>query len=258
MKNILPFFFFFLFLLHAWGKDDLTVHPIPDEERERLDLDPFYQKRVMVDGFSIVGSKKVSDYALSEAGYIIRQMMGERDELLAKMDAGKTRLAIMASDEYTTDVPEHSHLYPSLYWDKRARGLGADSRSESPCVSCGEENLIEMPGDPYETENILIHEFAHAIHEMGLNALDPTFQDRLDDVFAKATTEGLWKSTYAATNVMEYWAEGVQSWYGSNRQNDFEHNHVNTRKELQAYDPALAKLIEEVFGKRKWVYRKPS
>ena len=106
MKNILPFFFFFISLLHAWGKDDLTAHSIPNEERERLDLDPFYQKRVVVGGFSIVGSKKVSDYALSEAGYIIRQMMGERDELLAKMDAGKTRLAIMASDEYTTDVPE--------------------------------------------------------------------------------------------------------------------------------------------------------
>ncbi len=258
MKNILPLLLATLFVTPSWAKDDYTVRPIPENERKRLELDAFYQKRVVVGGFSIVGSKKVSDYALSEAGYLIRQMMGDRDDLLAKMDARKTRLAIMARDEYTTDVPEHSHLYPALYWDKRARGLGADAESKRPCVSCGEENLIEVLGDPYETENILIHEFAHAIHIMGLNALDDTFQDRLDDVFDKAIKKGLWKGTYAATNVMEYWAEGVQSWYGSNRQNDFEHNHVNTRKELQAYDPALAKLIEEVFGKRMWVYRKPS
>ncbi len=258
MKTILPLLLT-LFVVHSTeAKDDLTARPIPDDERARLDLDAFYQKRVVVGGFSIVGSEKVSDYALSEAGYLIRQMMGKRDDLLTIMDVNKTRLAIMASDEYTTDVPEHSHLYPPLFWDKRARGLGADSDSERPCVSCGEENLIELPGDPYASENILIHEFAHAIHEMGLNTIDSTFQERLETIFANAIKKGLWKGTYAATNEMEYWAEGVQSWYGSNRQNDFEHNHVNTRKELQAYDPDLAKLIEEVFGIRKWVYRKPS
>jgi len=114
MKTILPLILPFLFITPSWAKDDYTVRPIPQNERTRLDLDAFYQKRVVVGGFSIVGSKKVSDYALSEAGYLIRQMMGDRDDLLAKMDANKTRLAIMARDEYTTDVPEHSHLYPAL------------------------------------------------------------------------------------------------------------------------------------------------
>ena len=137
MKTILPLLLA-LFVVHSTeAKDDLTARPIPGDERARLDLDDFYQKRVVVGGFSIVGSKKVSDYALSEAGYLIRQMMGRRDDLLTIMDVNKTRLAVMASDEYTTDLPEHSHLYPSLYWDKRARGLGANSDSDRPCVSCG-------------------------------------------------------------------------------------------------------------------------
>ena len=57
------------------AKDDLTVRPIPEEARKRLDLDAFYQKRVVMGGFSIVGSKDVSDYALSEAGYLIRQIV---------------------------------------------------------------------------------------------------------------------------------------------------------------------------------------
>ena len=39
-----------------------------------------------------------------------------------------------------------------------------------------------------------------------------------------------------------------------NREDDHDHNHVNTRKELVEYDPAVAKLCEEVFGKENpWV-----
>ncbi|RYD47507.1 MAG: hypothetical protein EOP85_05335, partial [Verrucomicrobiaceae bacterium] len=51
-------------------------------------------------------------------------------------------------------------------------------------------------------------------------------------------------------------AEAVQSWFGTNRENDAIHNHVNTREELIEYDPALAKLCEEIFGKNKWQYRR--
>ncbi|MEZ5430677.1 MAG: hypothetical protein R3F31_05750 [Verrucomicrobiales bacterium] len=59
---------------------------------------------------------------------------------------------------------------------------------------------------------------------------------------------GLRKGTYAVINKEEYWAEGVQSWFDGNRENDFEHNQVNTREELKSYDPALAKLLREIFG----------
>lgn len=244
--------------LRAERNETYAVRPIPAEVRERLGLDEFYRKRVVVGGFSIVGSAKVSDFALAEAGYLIRRMVGERNDLLAALDANKTRLAIMARAEFTTHIPEHAHLRPALYWNKRARGLGADPSSERPCVSCGEENLIGLETDPYAKESILIHEFAHALHRPALVNLDPTFQDRLDATYEKAIEKGLWRGAYAATNSHEYWAEGVQSWFGSNRENDREHNHVNTRAELIAYDPDLAKLIENAFGSRQWTYRKPA
>ena len=57
----------------------------------------------------------------------------------------------------------------------------------------------------------------------------------------------LWQ-TYAAENTDEYWAEGVQSWFGLNDSPGPIHNEINTRAELESYDPALAKLIREVFG----------
>ena len=137
----------------------------------------------------------------------------------------------MAPDEFTTAIPEHSHLAPKGYWDKRARGLG--SSKEHPAVSCGEENLLGYKGDPYAAENILIHEFAHSIHQQGLNIVDPGFEKKLEKVFNRAALKGLWKGKYAGTNPAEYWAEGIQSWFDTNRENDYEHNHVNTREELK-------------------------
>lgn len=232
------------------------VTPVPPAVRERFQLTPFYQKHTTVGPLPIVGSSKVSDPALLEAAWIVRQMLEGRDDLLRAMATNRTRLVVMAFDEYTTDIPEHAGLRPRIFWDRRARGLGATP--EAPAVSCAEENLLGYPGDPYSTENIAVHEFAHAIHSMGLSTVDPTFDSRLEAAFEDATRRGLWKGTYAGSNREEYWAEAVQSWFDDNRENDALHNHVNTRAELRTYDPGVACLCEEVFGDRPWRYCKPA
>jgi hypothetical protein len=61
----------------------------------------------------------------------------------------------------------------------------------------------------------------------------------------------------ANSSSPQYWAEGVQSWFDTNRQNDSSNNHVDTRAQLKFYDPALAKLVEEVFGDGPWRYVRP-
>lgn len=222
---------------------------------ERLGLSDFYKKYVNLRGFAIVSSQKVPDYALLEAAYIVNEMLSDRQDILDALIANKVRLAVMAYDELTTDIPEHSDLKPARFWDKRARGLGPTHRR--PAVSCAEENMLCYPGDPYYKENILIHEFAHAIHQMGLGSVDKTFDERLRKAYDEAMGKGLWKGTYAGGNPSEYWAEGVQDFFNDNRENDSEHNYVNTRKELFEYDPQLAGLIEEVFGDKQWEYKKP-
>ena len=118
--------------------------------------------------------------------------------------------------------------------------------------------MLAYPGDPYSTENILIHEFAHNIHLRGLVNLDDSFDTRLKQAYDRAMNQGLWKGKYASTNHAEYFAEGVQSWFDNNRPPDHDHNHVDTRKELREYDPSLAALCEEVFGETKLVYTKPA
>jgi hypothetical protein len=233
-----------------------AVTPVPEAVRRDFKLAPFYEKFIDADGLPIVASHKVSDFALREAAWLVNRMIGHRRDILQAIARQKVRLAIMAPDEFTTDIPEHSDLVPKPYWDKRARGLGATTAR--PAVSCGEENLLGYPGDPYAAENVLVHEFGHVIHERGLSEVDPTFDGRLKEAFEHATEAGLWKGKYAGTNRMEYWAEGVQSWFDTNRENDSEHNYVNTRVELKGYDPGLAALLEEVFGDSPWRYVRPA
>ena len=229
---------------------------IPSKEiAERFNLDPFYKKYVGANGFPVVASEKVCDYALLEAAYLINHMLAGRDDIRDAMIKNKTRFVVMAVEELTTQIPEHSDLKPAKYWDKRARGLGATKIR--PAVSCGEENLLRYPGDPYITESILVHEFAHAMHQMGLESIDPEFNRKLQATYDHAMTGGLWKGTYAAVTTHEYWAEGVQAWFDTNRENDPEHNHVDTREELKEYDPQLARLIEETLRTGDWRYIRP-
>jgi cyclophilin family peptidyl-prolyl cis-trans isomerase len=231
------------------------VAPITEVLRREFQLAPFYSKALMVGALPVVGSTNVSDAAMREAAWLVRHMLDGREDILGAMATNKTRLAVMAWMEFTTDIPEHAHLDPKVYWDRRARGLGATPRA--PAVSCAEENLLCFPGDPYSTENICIHEFAHAIHEMGLSRIDPSFDGRLREAYQGATNRGLWKATYAGSNYHEYWAEATQSWFDNNRANDALHNDIDTRAKLKPYDPGVAKLCTEVYGDHEWRYHKP-
>ncbi|MDJ0973955.1 MAG: hypothetical protein QNJ98_05810 [Planctomycetota bacterium] len=242
----------------AFADDDsatFKVGPVPDTLRKALRLEPFYAKHVDCHGFPILGSSKVSDRALLEAAWIVDHMTAGRRDVLKALAKAKVRLCVMAYTEMTTAVPEHKTLEPGKWWDRRARGLGPSKAR--PCVSCAEENLLAYPGDPYPRENILVHEFAHAIDLMALRTLDPAFESKLAVAYGNAVREGLWKGTYAGENKEEYWAEGLQSWFDTNRPPDSLHNHVDTRRELKAYDPRLAKLITEALGSSPWRYVHP-
>ncbi|MGE9270803.1 MAG: hypothetical protein ACQKBU_08365 [Verrucomicrobiales bacterium] len=240
----------------ALAEEVSPVGPVPETLRERLELSEFYQKHISAKGYPIISSEKVNDYALKEAAYLVNLMLAKRPDVRDAMIASKSRMAVMAIDEYTTTLPEHSHFEDKNFWDRRARGLGGSTTD--PVCTCGEENLLGYDGDPYSSENILIHEFAHNIHLRGLVNIDETFDPRLEAAYQAAMEKGLWEGKYAATNRYEYWAEGVQSWFDNNREPDHDHNHVNTRKELIEYDPTLAELCREVFGDTEIKYTKPA
>jgi len=220
------------------------VTPVPEDviKRYKLDTD-FYKKHVDYKGFSILSSAKVSNAALLEARDLIDQLLCQREDILKAMIKAGCRFMVMAPTEMTTDVPEQRN-WNKEYWDRRARGMGGK------LSSCGEENLLNLKGDRYNRENILIHEFNHAVHQQGLRSVDPTFDGRLRDTYKKAMARELWKGTYSATNPGEYWAEGVQAYFDCMRPQ----YGANTREKLQKYDPALFALVDEVYKHSKYRY----
>ncbi len=238
----------------------------------KLKAPAFYTKYISANGYPILASENVSDYALKEAAFLANQLLAHRPDIKRAMIASGSRMLIIAHDQYTTDLPEFAHFKtykkfsvhfpafvdfdPGDYWDARARGTGGSKTD--PYCTVAEENLLAYPGDPYATECILIHEFAHNIHLRGLVNQDPTFDARLRKTYKAAMAKGLWKGKYASVNHHEYFAEGVQSWFDNNRPPDHDHNHVDTRAELIEYDPGLAKMCEEVFGKTEVKYTKPA
>ncbi len=229
------------------SEKEYTITSPPDY----LDLDPFYKKYVNVNGIHVLSSHRVPDSAIFAACRTIDFMTsGLPEVVLAGMVKVNTRVGIMARYEGTTDIPEHVDLVndTTLNWDVRARGLGGTL--ELPLTTCAEENILCYQIDKYHAEDILIHEFAHTIHGIGILSVDSTFNDLLQEKLDAAMARGLYKNTYAATDFWEYWAEGVQNWFNVNAEvekPDGKHNWVNTREDMKKYDPDLYEIISHYF-----------
>ena len=220
-----------------------------------LGLDAFYTKYCVADGVAILASDEVPDAALQRAQALVAAMLAPvRDDAVAAIRDARVRVGVIGVDQVTTDLPEHADLNEVFPidggdWDTRTRGVAATLAR--PLTSAAEENLLCAPGDVYAGESILVHEFAHTVHEQGVAVVDATFDGRLAAVYSDAMDADLWTDTYAATNPIEYWAEGVQSYFDVNGfadPADGVHHAVATRAELQTYDPALFALVAEVFG----------
>jgi hypothetical protein len=217
-----------------------------------LGLDAFYKKYVDANGIPIVSSENVADQALLNARDIVKDMIKDLPDVKAKMIANHIRVGIIGINERPTQMPEYRDLYtafPGTDWDNRARAYGATI--ERPLTTDCEENLLCKPGDRYVGEEILTHEFSHAIHELGLRFINTSFDTQLQAAYDHAINTGLWTNTYAISDIREYWAEGVQDWYNCNLEAtpaNGVHNQINTRSELQTYDPMLYDLIQTYFS----------
>ena len=233
--------------VEALGIPQCVITTPPDS----LGLDPWYKKYVDVNGIPLCSSWRCPDSALVAGHNTLWAMTSMlSDDVMNALRKAGTRVTMMARYEGTTDVPEHAYLAAdtTLNWDLRARGLGGEL--EFPLTSCAEENVLAYQIDKYHAEDILIHEFAHSIHLVGIVQVNPDINDRLEALLANAKEKDLWWNTYRLTDIAEYWAEGVQDWFNVNAEMDHpdgKHNYVNTRDELKERDPGLWQLLSEYF-----------
>ena len=216
-----------------------------------LHLDKFYKKFVDVNGIPIVTSWRVPDSCIVAAHHTLYAMTSMlKPEVLGAMKKHGTRVAIMARYEGETDIPEHHFMIndTTVNMDVRARGM--EGTMEVPVTTCAEENILAYQIDKYHAEDILIHEFAHSIHLIGIYQVDPTINEKLDSLLAKAKARGIYANTYRLDNGMEYFAEAVQDWFNVNaevQRADGKHNWINTREELLAMDPDMYHLLAQYF-----------
>ncbi|MDR2811101.1 MAG: hypothetical protein LBB84_11210 [Tannerellaceae bacterium] len=231
----------------------LVDTPLITAPPDSLALDPFYRKYMNVNGIHVISSWRVPDSCFYAAYISIKALTDVLpQDVMESLTSRNTRIGIMARYEGTTDIPEHAHLAKdtSINWDVRARGLGGGLRN--PMSTCAEENILAYQIDKYHAEDILIHEFAHTIHFVGILPIHPEFNDELQASLDSAIAKGRWPNVYASTNVAEYWAEGVQNWFNVNAEvdrndGDGKHNKINTREEVKRYDPKLYAILSRFF-----------
>ena len=218
-------------------------------------LDPFYAKVVDVAGFKVASSSAVRDAAVLEAAYTLARMTRNRPDLVATLVAEGVHMAVIGEDEVLTDIPGYAGLGSGWDW---TRGVGATQWY--PITSCAEENLLCLRDDVYAREDVCVHETAHSLQGSGgklptqrltLLTGGEDLDAAIDTLYDSAMSDGLFDNTYAASNHEEYWAEGVQAYFGINAEGpvggDGVHNQIDTRAELQAYDPPLFDLIHGIF-----------
>ena len=224
--------------------------------RDFYELDPYYEQWINVGGLPVIASAEVNPYALKEAAWIIEKMIGHRPDVLRAMVSNKARFSVIPYTEVITEIPEYHYVGIPDFVTFYIRGWGG---SEGATASSPEENILNYPGET-ETEDrvfsLPLHEFGHAIHLLGFNTLDPTFDKRLQMAYEAAMEKGLWldlEGTYVF-NRREYWAEGTHAWFFPNGFVRTFDRSGNTRQALKAYDPELAALLVEVYGDREWRY----
>lgn len=230
-----------------------------------LHLDSFYTKYLDAGGIPITTSARVPDAALLAARDIVMTMLSKRPDIRRELIREGSRVGVMATNEYTTDLPEQrdwkkpaiddsrltgcdrqaylkiAAMSDREYWNTRARGMGGIYTTGAT------ENLLGYPGSVYYGENILVHEFGHAILT-AIQSADPRLYARVEAAYAHAKAAGLWSGAYAMTTVQEYWAEGVQFWFDDNMAyKRLPSLTIVDHQDLERYDRPLWDALAEVF-----------
>jgi hypothetical protein len=237
------------------GADYPSCQTAPVAPPPSLGVSSFYGKYLDASGIPVLSSADVSSVALATACTIVSHMLSARDDVRQAMVGQGMTVVVIGINEVTTDIPEYANLnqmFPNQNWD-RLRGVGATIMI--PVSSVGEENLLCLPNDMFGGEKLLVQTFATGVL-LGVQDVDSMFEPRLNDAFQTATNAGLWKDTYAAANEIEYYAEGVQSWFDANyyvAQPDGNNGPISTRDKLEVYDPPLAELIGETMPDDTWL-----
>ena len=173
----------------------------------------------------------VDDAALRSAAHIAARMLEcSPPSLRRRMAAAGACIGVIGKAQHTSDIPAHRFLRSMQTFDGRSFDDGCRGVGGVPgcaCTSVGEENLLMHEDDSFSQESIMVHEFAHAVMNLGF---DDAQHEEVGRLFTASTTSscerggdgggGAIPSTstrregwlgelgacYMLSNVEEYWA----------------------------------------------------
>lgn len=238
---------------------------LPGAPPAGLGAEAFYAKHIDASGIHILSSERVPDEALIAARNITRGMFFHRPDLAEWLAANDYRIAIIAQDEALLDLPDKASWTkparddPRLtrcelkhydlrigaktdheYWNERARAIGGKRMAD------GAEDVLGLPSSRYYGETIFVHELGHLVLD-AIQATDPTLYAQVEAAYAHALANDLWLDEYTTTTIQEYWAEGTQFWFNSNRIQSFNGRRILNHTDLQDYDPMLFAALARVY-----------
>ena len=237
-----------------------TTTTIPQSECEVRAVgtdEDFYRSTCEQSGIPIVAGDPVVAGALEAAADRMVAMLAARPDIAEAVAPSIKYVAIIGRDQRITTLPDFEDLYsthPGTNWNRLGRSFpGTD---EIPVMAGAEENLLCIESDRYEGEDMFVREFGWTMRRFGIAAVDPGLDRAIEDAYIRAIAADLWRNTIAEVNSDMYWAEGVQSFFDANNEEEDEkdqvHNQIDTRRELRSYDPGLYTLLVEVFGESDW------
>ncbi|SDE16594.1 RICIN domain-containing protein [Glycomyces harbinensis] len=220
-------------------------------------LDYYTQSVTTATGIEVKANPNVDPATLDLAAAQIDVQLAKGDNGIADtMTDYGCSLAVYAARENAYLVPEHRGGYNPESYD--VEGFGGSTWND--CVSSiSERNVLrtrdnENPflNTAYRNENILIHEFGHAVRLVGIETHDDaSLSDELYAVYENAYNTGLWPNTYAISNIDEYFATLSSVWFDVMAEkpdwSDGVRSPINTRAELQAYDPVAYAFFAKVY-----------
>jgi hypothetical protein len=201
----------------------------------------YYDKTCSYGGIEILASEEVDDRALMQAWNIIANMLAPRPDIAEILSNRGVQVLIFPRGGNMDDLPVGEN-----------DAFAVAQKGPNPYVITGEANLLCLASSSYYGYNVLIHELAHQIHYSRLDGNSSVFDQKLSALYNDAINDDKWSGHYAATNRNEYWAEGVVMYFDASPIN-YENHYVNTKAELQEYDPEFHAFIEEAFRGFVWM-----
>ena len=244
-------------MVHA--AQDRNLEPFPlIETGQRVvappeGVHPFYTKYINAAGVVIVSSDAVPDAALTAAYRTIVHLTSRRPDVLQAMVPNHPRISIMGLSETASGLPEFGPSSDGEW------GLGQMPGSSTSLVSV---SGVCYPGNTEYRANFLLHEFVHAMQNLGWPTTDPEIEDEIWAAYVNAVERGQFEAPrdeplegitpFDAYGDDEYLTHNINAWFDLNESLPGPWVDVQigdsgppsgTRAELRERDPQLYEII---------------